>query len=171
MNNKKITLMFVLIAAFILLGIIGFTLAYFTSSVDFENEFNTGVFQTTATEVFESPQNWLPGDTEPKTLTITNTGNVDVKARVCLSEEWTSSSDEPLPNVVDGERMAIINLANTSDWTKKGNCYEYNDTLEPNDTTSSFIESVTFNPLAEADIECTTNGNTKECISTGLILY
>ena len=167
MKDKKIVILFILAMTTSLIGIVGFTIAYFTSSTDFENEFQTGIYQTTATEVFESPQNWLPGDTEPKTLTITNTGNVDVKARVCLSEEWTSSSDEPLPNVVDGERMAIINLANTSDWTKKGNCYEYNDTLEPNDTTSSFIESVTFNPLAEADIECTTNGNTKECISTG----
>ena len=97
MNNKKITTIFILVSLFILLGIIGFTIAYFTSSTDFENEFNTGLYQTTATEVFESPQNWMPGDETPKTLTITNTGNVDVKARVCIQEEWTSANDEPLP--------------------------------------------------------------------------
>ena len=171
MNNKKITMTFILIATLSLLGIIGFTIAYFTSSTDFENEFQTGLYQTTATEVFESPSNWMPGDTTPKTLTITNTGNVDVKARVCISEEWTSSNDDTLPNEVGGVSMAIINLDNTSDWTKKGNCYIFNDVLEPNDTTSSFIQSVTFNPDAEADLNCTTttlNGTTtKECTSTG----
>ena len=167
MNNKEIKITFVLIAAFMLLGIIGFTIAYFTSSVDFENEFTTGLYQTEATETFTSPDNWMPGDTTPKTLTITNTGNVDVKARVCISEEWESDNGDTLPNKVNGERVAILNLANTSDWTKKSNCYEYNDVLEPNDTTSTFINSVTFNPNIEADIECTTSGNTKTCNSSG----
>ena len=171
MNNKKITTLFILIATLTLLGIVGFTIAYFTSSTDFENEFQTGLYQTEATETFVSPENWMPGDTTPKTLTVTNTGNVDVKARVCISEEWTSSNDDTLPNEVGGVSMAIINLDNTSDWTKKGNCYEYSEVLEPNDTTSSFIQSVTFNPEAEADVECTTttlNGTTtKECTSTG----
>ena len=171
MNNRKITTLFILFATTILLGIVGFTIAYFTSSTDFENEFQTGLYQTEATETFTSPENWMPGDTTPKTLTITNTGNVDVEARVCISEKWTSSNGDTLPNEVDGERIAILNLTNTSDWTKQGNCYTYNEVLEPNDTTSSFIESVTFNPKAEADTECTTttqNGSTtKTCTSTG----
>ena len=171
MNNKKITLTFILIAVSILLGIIGFTIAYFTSSVDFENEFQTGLLQTQATETFVSPENWLPGDTTPKTLTVTNTGNVDVKARVCIEEAWTSDQDNPLSLKQGDEKVAIINLDNTDDWVKKGNCYEYNDVLEPNDETSSFIKSVTFNPNVKANIECTTTSNngttTKECNSTG----
>jgi len=169
-NNKKITIIFILVSFAILVGV-GVTFAYFTSSTDFENEFQTGLYQTEATETFTSPQNWMPGDETPKELTITNTGNVDVKARVCISEEWTSSNDDTLPNEVNGESMAIINLDNTSDWTKKGNCYEYNDVLEPNDVTSSFIQSVTFNPNATADLNCTTttsNGTTtKTCTSSG----
>ena len=171
MNNKKITITFILIATMALLGIVGFTIAYFTSSVDFENEFNTGNFETTATETFTSPENWLPGDTTPKTLVVTNTGNVDVKARVCITEEWTSSSGDPLDNEVNGERVAILNLTNTSDWTKKGNCYEYNDVLEPNDVTNSFISGVTFNPNIEADVTCVptiSNGTiTQTCTSRG----
>ena len=113
----------------------------------------------------------MPGDTTPKTLTITNTGEVDAIARVCLSEEWTSSNDDTLLNEVNGERMAIINIANPSDWAKKDDCYEYVYILEPNETTSSFIESVTFNPNATADLNCTTttlNGTTTStCESTG----
>ena len=166
MNNKKISIIFIIISFAILIGI-GITFAYFTSNTDFENEFNTALYQTEATETFTSPQNWMPGDTTPKELTITNTGNVDVKARVCITEEWESANGDTLDNEVNGERIAILNLANTSDWTKKGNCYEYNDTLEPNDETSSFIESVAFNPLIEADIECTTSGNTQTCTSSG----
>ena len=171
MNNKKITLLFVLTATMALLGIVGFTVAYFTSSVDFENEFTTGLFQTEATETFTSPENWLPGDTTPKTLTIENTGNANVKARVCISEEWESDNGDPLPNKVNGERAAILNLANTSDWTYRLGCYEYNDVLEPDDVTSSFIESVTFNPNIESDMTCeitTSNGSTtKTCSSSG----
>ncbi len=175
MNNKKITTLFILIATLTLIGIVGFTIAYFTSSTDFENEFNTGLYQTSATEVFESPQNWMPGDTTPKTLTITNTGSVDVKARVCITkDEWESANGTILPNEINGERISIINLDNTDEWTKKGNCYEYNEVLEPNDTTSSFIQSVTFNPnvvMPEADVTCTTTTNnnqtTKVCSSSG----
>ena len=171
MNNKKITYLFILIATMTLLGIVGFTIAYFTSSVDFENEFTTGKYETTATETFTSPDNWMPGDTTPKALTIENTGDVDVKARVCITEEWVSSSGDPLSNTVNGERVAILNLANTSDWTNVGNCYIYNDVLEPDDVTNSFIESVTFNPNIEFDITCTTstsgNSTTKTCGSSG----
>ena len=170
MYDKKIKGLFILIAVLLFIGF-GITLAYFTSSTDFENEFQTGLYQTEATETFVSPQNWLPGDTTPKTLTVTNTGNVDVKARVCISEEWESANGDTLSNEVNNERVAIINLANTSDWTFKNNCYEYNDVLEPDDITSSFIESVTFNSNATADITCTTttqNGSTtKTCTSSG----
>ena len=170
MNNKKVTILFILIASLILLGI-GVTFAYYTSSADFENEFNTALYQTQATETFESPDNWMPGDTTPKTLTIKNTGNVNVKARVCLTEEWTSHNGDTLPLEQNGNKAAIINLANTSDWTYRLGCYEYNDVLEPNDTTSSFMESVTFNSLIEADLTCTTNtvGNstTRSCTSSG----
>ena len=171
MKDKKIIIIFILTAIFILLGIVGFTIAYFTSTTEFENEFESGLFQTEATEVFNSPSNWEPGDTTQKELTIENTGNVNARARVCLSEEWTSLNGDSLPNEVNNERVAILNLANTSDWTKRGNCYIYNDVLEPNDVTSTFINSVTFNPNIEADYTCetTSQGGTieKTCESTG----
>ena len=171
MKDKKIITIFILTAIFILLGIVGFTIAYFTSTTEFENEFESGLFQTEATEVFNSPSNWEPGDTTQKELTIENTGNVNARARVCLSEEWTSLNGDSLPNEVNNERVAILNLANTSDWTKRGNCYIYNDVLEPNDVTSTFINSVTFNPNIEADYTCETTSQSgtieKTCESTG----
>ena len=170
MNNKKVTILFILIASLILITI-GATFAYYMSTTDFENEFNTALYQTEATETFESPDNWMPGDTTPKTLTIKNTGNVNVKARVCLTEEWTSHNGDTLSNTYNGQSAAIINLTNTEDWTKKGNCYEYNDVLEPNDTTSTFMESVTFNSVVEPDLTCTSstvgNTTTKTCSSSG----
>jgi len=166
MYDRRIKGLFIIIAVLLLVGF-GVTLAYFTSTTNFDNLFQTALYQTEATETFTSPDNWMPGDTTPKELTITNTGNVDVKARVCLEEEWESENGDTLPLKQNGNRAAIINLANTSDWTYRLGCYEYNDTLEPNDETSSFIESVTFNPLIEADITCITNGNTKTCTSSG----
>ena len=171
MNNKKVTILFILFMTTILLGIVGFTIAYFTSSTDFDNEFYTAVYQTKATETFTSPENWMPGDTIPKTLTIKNEGNVDVKARVCISEEWTSNNNESLPLIFDDVRMALINFDNAEDWTQECNCYVYNEVLEPNDTTSSFISGVTFNKDAKASLNCTTTNNngttTKTCTSVG----
>ena len=170
-NNKKIILLFVLTAAFILIGIIGFTIAYFTSSVDFENEFETALYQIDTVEEFVSPDNWLPGDTIPKTVEVENTGNIDAKVKVCISEEWVSDNGDTLPNKINGERTTILNLTNTDKWTKSGGCYIYNEILEPGDTAPTFIESVTFNEDVEASIDCvpvTNNGTTTiECNSTG----
>ena len=171
MKNKKVTILFIITATSILISLVGFTAAYFSSSTDFENEFQAGLFQTTAIEVFESPDNWKPGQTIPKELTITNTGNVDAKARVCLEEEWVTRNNNNLPLTQNDENVAIINLANTSDWVKHGNCYEYKEVLVPDETTNSFISGVTFNIDTLPNLICTIeeeNGSiAKTCESSG----
>ena len=57
-------------------GLVGLTIAYFSNSTTIDNEFNTKEYGTTYTEEFVSPDNWLPGDTTDKTVTVTNSGQV-----------------------------------------------------------------------------------------------
>lgn len=184
MKNKKSITALILVAV---IGIVGLTLAYFTNSTSVINEFKTKEYGTTYTEEFESPDNWLPGDTETFTLVATNTGQIDQAVRVSLSESWKTDNNETLngwihadgtksdheteSELANDERVAVINFVNSSDWTKVGNYYYYNYKLAPTSSTSSLIESVTFNSKIKLDNTCTeTNNNgvkTITCNSSG----
>ena len=167
MKNKKNLL---LIVGIILLGV-GGTLAYFTSTGVFNNIFSTGTYSTRFHEEFTSPSNWMPGDETPKTITVTNDGDINAYVRVCIEHSWLAADGTTeLPNhdTTNNIDIAIINADNTDEWTKSGDCYYYNEELAPNETTSSPIKSVTFNPEYEGSVECTTNTstNTITCEST-----
>ena len=89
MNNKKSIIALLLVA---IIGIVGLTIAYFSSEATIENEFQSSDYGTTVEEVFTSPDNWTPGTTTPKTLTVTNTGNVDEAVCISYTETWTSAN-------------------------------------------------------------------------------
>lgn len=168
MKNKKPV---VALGALAVVGLIAGTFAYFTSSVDFDNVFTTAVYKTVSTEVFQGPSNWTPGEEIDKTLTTKNEGSIPVAVRVKMAESWKYESGSEIDpddlaivsNNIDGsdKRIAMINLDNTSDWTKSeeddGTYYYYKTSLLPNATTSSVIKSVTLNPnLKISDDPCTT---------------
>ena len=163
--KKKKTL--VAIIALLLVVVVGATFAYFQTSASFENVFNTGTYKLVTTEVFESPDNWKPGDEIPKTITTKNEGTIDAAVRVSYTEQWLDENDQDITSQV-AVGAAIINLDNTNKWTKEGNYYYYNYILKPNDTTSSFMKSVTLNPNIGSDVTCTTSqdGLTKTCESS-----
>ena len=184
MKKSKSLIALLLIA---IIGVVGLTIAYFSNSDTIENNFITKEYGSTYTEEFVSPDNWLPGDTTNKTVVATNTGQVDQAVRIKVTESWTTHNDGTLNGWIhpDGtksthetnteletdERVAIINLANTSDWTKVGDYYYYNYKLAPTESTTSFIESVTFNSKTKLDDTCVTtiDGNTRTvtCSSSG----
>ena len=183
--KKKNLIMILLIA---LIGIIGVTIAYFSSTTTFENEFQTKEYGTTYQEEFVSPDNWLPGDTTNKTVIVTNSGQVDEAVRISYTEEWipndknatltgwihadgTKSNHTTEEELATDERAAVINFTNNSDWTKVGDYYYYNYRLAPGQTTDSLIESVTFNASTKLGDTCTpltSNGTTTiTCNSSG----
>ena len=172
MKNRKSIILLLLVA---IIGVVGLTVAYFTNTATIENEFQTNSYGTTVEEVFTSPDNWTPGTTTPKTLTVTNSGNLDEAVRVEVMESWMSKNGDPLPLKQNGNDAAIINWANSSDWTKvtenNKTYYYYNYKLAPTEVTSTLLDSVTFNPLITNDSNCTTtesNGErTVTCNSTG----
>ena len=145
----------IIILGVLFLGI-GTTLAYFQNSTTLENLFSAGGYKTVAHEEFVSPSNWMPGDVTPKTVIVTNEGDGAVNVRMCIEDYWIAANNDRLPNhdSVNNIDVALINTDNTSDWSYADGCYYYNDELEPNETTSSPIQSVTFNPSYRGSIEC-----------------
>ncbi len=158
MKKKK---SLIAIIALLLVVVVGATFAYYTSNTTFENVFNAGKYKVTLTEEFESPDNWVPGETIPKTVTAKNDGTVPAAVRVSYVEKWEDLEGNDITSQVT-PNPAIINFDNTSDWIQDGNHYYYKYILEPNDTTSSFISGVTLNPNLNS-VTCTGEGNTKTC--------
>ena len=185
MNKRNKSLIALLLV--LCVGLVGLTIAYFSNSDTIENQFITKEYGSTYTEEFVSPDNWLPGDTTDKTVVVENTGEVDEAVRISYTESWTTHNNGTLNGWIhpDGtksthttetelstdESVAILNLANTSDWTKVGDYYYYNYKLAPGESTSSFLESVTFNSKTKLDDTCVTtiDGSTKTvtCNSSG----
>ena len=165
MKNSKIKTLFILFILFLVIGIAGFTLAIYETEDTFNNLFSSAIYQTSIAEQFVSPSNWKPGDTTQKSIEVTNTGNIPVKARVSYTETWEDPNGNTLPLTNNNERVSIINFDNTDDWTKIGNYYYYNETIDPNDSSNSFISSVTFNPNITNDYTCSTVGNKTTCVS------
>ena len=168
MKNRKSIIVLLLIAV---VGVVGLTIAYFTNTATVENEFKTKQYGTEVNEQFVSPDNWTPGTTTPKTLTVTNTGQVEEAVRISYTEKWELANHDELSGWIDAngdvsthtnneatdERAAVINWVNQADWTKDGNYYYYNYKLKPGETTSTILDSVTFNGKVNINSTCETD--------------
>ena len=157
MRNKKVLIAIMLVVLF---GVIGGTIAYYQSSDTFTNEFNTGKYVIKAQEIFESPDKWLPGETTPKKISVTNQGNVDAAVKVCFREKWEDENGNPLPLNHGSFPVALLNIKQgfKNYWLKDCNsdCVYYYKKLAPNETTEDLLESVTYNPNVDF-------GNTRTC--------
>ncbi len=129
------------------IAIVGATLAVQGDITRFFNSATLGTSGATFTEQFVSPTNWKPCDTQPKTVTATNTGTKPINVRVTYEDYWIHQNGGSLPLVHDGIQVAVINFANQSDWelNEDDGWYYYKNPLQPGQTTSSFIASATFN--------------------------
>jgi len=155
---KKNKTPLVALVVLVLVGVVGGTIAYFTSTETFENLFGTGKYSTTIKETFENPENWLPGTTTPKTVEVTNNGNVPVVVRAKINDETKGWYDGDTK--LSLEENVTINETVDSGWTKHTDGYYYYNKILASGakTTKSFIESVTFNKdaeLGEAGQACT----------------
>ena len=153
-NKKKIV---TALAGLALVGAVGGTFAYFNSSATFENVFHTAGLGVKYTENFVSPNNWQPGDTTPKTLTVTNESSTPIRARVKINTEEWKKGTVILSNTQGSVEAAIKNI-NTTDWIESGGYYYYTGEIAPGATTPTFINSVTFNPDIDMSDTCTSEG-------------
>lgn len=173
MKNKNKRKKLLLILGVSIFTVIGGTLAYFTTSSSIPNIFKSGLYQETIHEKFVSPTNWTPGTTTKKEVTVTNTGDVDMAVRASVEESWVSKNGTTLPNKINNEGVALLNL--NDGWTKDNDGYYYYGSkdnltkLASGDESSSFISGVTFNPNVNANLVANTSsdGKTITYTSTG----
>lgn len=150
-NKKKRIVPIIALLVLGILGLIGGTLAYFSSTDSFQNIFSTKTYKTEVTETFVSPDDWTPGTTTNKTVVAKNTGEIDVAVRVSMNESWKDANDQALALTQNGITAAIINFAadKATKWTESTEngvkYYYYKTKLATGESTTSLIESVTFN--------------------------
>ena len=166
-NYKPILFTFLLI----LIGAVGATIAYYTSNDTFSNVFNTNNYTMEVKETFESPDDWTPGTETPKEVVATNRGDTVAAVRVKLEESWVDSSGNPIPlKDSNNNPAAIINFSIDKDvrWKKEGDYYYYSFPLDKGESTTSLLQSVTFNPDVQigTNHNCTTNNVTHETVCT-----
>lgn len=171
-NKQKKRLLLLLGIA--VLTVLGSTIAYFTTSTDIANYFKIALYQNEIVEKFVSPDNWTPGTTTDKTITVKNTGSINMAVRVSYTEKWTSANGSEL-NLTDenGNVASIINF--NEGWTKDSDGYYYYGSKEnmnkvkPNEITTSFISGVTFNENIKSSLKETKSddGQTITYTSTG----
>lgn len=147
------------ILAVVFVAFLGFaieeTIAVSNNRSIFNNLFGLATYQTTATEVFSSPSNWMTCETTEKIITVRNDGDLPVAARVKIEESWQDVNDNELSlTFVDEtgniQKWAVMNI-NTDDWTREGGYYYYKSDLDTGETSTPFMTGVTLNCDANLD--------------------
>lgn len=168
--NKKLLIVLVIS----LITILGSAIAYFTTSSEIENYFKAALYQNEIVEQFTSPDNWTPGTTTDKTITVKNTGSINMAVRVKYEEEWVSANGTKLDlNDSEGNVASIINF--NEGWVKDSDGYFYYGSkanmnkVKPEETTTSFISGVTFNQNIKSSLRenKSSNGQVITYTSTG----
>lgn len=173
-RNNKNKKGIIILGGLSLLGVLGGTLAYFTTTTNIANKFKSGMYQNEIVEKFESPANWTPGTITEKKISVKNTGNIPMAVRASYTEKWVSASGKELNlKDIDNNQVSIINFG--KNWTKSSDGYYYygskeNKTvLEPTSVSTSFINSVKFNEKVNASLKesVSEDGKTITYTSTG----
>jgi len=158
-NKKKTPL--IALAILLMVGVVGGTIAYFTSNASFVNKFKTGRYETELTEQFTSPEAWTPGTETEKLVTIKNIGEVPVVARVSYEESWETKDGLSPSLTIDyngsTERTVLINGIDSTKWEEKEEngkkYYYYNEVIQPGSAEIKFMDSVTFNEHVDSGME------------------
>ena len=179
MNKKKVGVLAA--AGLMTVGVVGGTLAWFTSWDSVTNVFYTGKNGVEIYEYFNSPSVVVPGDVTPKLVQIKNTANYDSFIRVKFNRTWadldgnvdTSLSTENIilnftDNVVEYKdgRYSYVNGKEDAvesvhgKWIKSGDYYYYvgrvpgtpeDDKTPDISFTNTLLESVTLLNTSDND--------------------
>ncbi|MEG0919742.1 MAG: BsaA family SipW-dependent biofilm matrix protein [Anaerovoracaceae bacterium] len=149
-NNRKLIIISGLVALLLMSG----TLAFFSSTMAVNNVFGngTGQYGSKTIEKFTPKDNWTSGETVTKEVSVVNTGDYNLWARVKFSESW-SRNGKPISGYSynSGEpgftnASPVIKNLNETEWTLGGDGFYYlNKKLTPGKTSSPVLRSITLN--------------------------
>ncbi len=145
-----------------ILALIGATIAFYGDSAIFNNSFTLQgeTEEATFVDTFESPENWSPCDETPKTAVATNKNTTPRYVRMKINDYWRENGSQTDPDDhetsdlpktwTDSDNIThsytTINYQNREDWDLSSDgWYYFNTALGQNESTSSLLESVTFN--------------------------
>jgi hypothetical protein len=153
---KKRGALIALVGAIIVVGM-GATFAISQSRSIFGDGIKIASYQVVATESFNSPTDWQPCQTIPKTITVTNNNDMGIAVRIKLDEFWENRYRDTIPLVSSrsGLQIALVNFTENSGWSYDAPYYVYDEILEPGATTTSLISGVTLN--CEANLDTSAN--------------
>lgn len=159
--NKKVQALAV--AGVLTVGVVGGTLAWFTSQDSVKNTFNTASSNgengkgIKIIEEFVEPKNMLPGDNVNKDVKVSNTATYDQFIKVKLTPTFVDpkSSDRKKITEVNGKTLDTKNIIlnftenlkkdkSNGSWFKDGDYYYYMGKVKPNELTSMLLDSVTL---------------------------
>lgn len=159
--NKKVQALAV--SGVLTVGVIGGTLAWFTSQDKATNTFNTASSNgengkgIKIVEEFIEPKNMLPGDNVNKDVQVSNTATYDQFIRVKLIPKFVDpkTSDRKEITEVNGKTLDIKKIElnftknlktdkSNGSWFKAGDYYYYMGKVAPNKLTSMLLDSVTL---------------------------
>lgn len=142
---KKSVLIGILVFSLAALLAVG-TWAWFTAEAEpVVNQFTTGTVEIEINEHgFKDIDNWNPGDTTDKEVSVISNGSKATYVRVALTPVWGE--------IVEGEFVANNELSidnvtlnwNEEDWVYSDGWYYYKSILPAGDETSLLLESVTL---------------------------
>ena len=142
MKNKK-PLLF--IGILLVLGVIGGTLAYFTSEASFENKFKTMTYNVTLEEEFND-------EFGTKKVYIKNNEetNVSVVLRLNYNESWTKEENgeiNVLSNTINGEDTVTKTWTNafTNDFVLGSDGWYYYKKILPSEGSVQILDSIAKN--------------------------
>ena len=161
-KNKKSLL--AIVAAVIIVAI-GVTYAIFNSVSSRENIFNLGNYSFITMESFESPTDWLPGETIDKTIYGMNNGDIPVAFRIKYEERWEDASGDPISNVPND--AVTINFVNKAHWSYNSTdgYYYHKYFIAASDSSCTLISGVTLNEDLMGSASCEMDGDTYSCTS------
>lgn len=158
--RKKYVLLYV--TAFIVIGLIGSTYAFYTSHNRLDNLLITNKSEVFLSEYFRPDDLWLAGETKTKEVSFGNQSEVDQVIRFKVVEKWYNNNGTPNDYTDDTDweykgnytpPPVTVNFTNeiNSNWTRIDDYYYYNKVLsaqkgsKPTET-PVVIDSVTFSP-------------------------
>lgn len=139
---KKSLLVGMLVFSLAALLVVGGTMAWFTDNAKVTNLFTAGTVEIKVNEHgFKDIEDWNPGDTTDKDVSVISNGSKQTYVRVKLTPVWYEG--EEVADDVDADNVELILDADWEDnWVKSEGWYYYKEILNQGGETELLLDAV-----------------------------
>jgi len=141
---KKTLLIGLLVFCLVALLVVGGTMAWFTDDKTIENIFTAGTVKIEVNEHgFKDIDNWNPGDTTDKDVSVISKGSKGTYVRVRLVPVWGHMAEDKF---IEDNNLSInnvsLNTINSGKWVKSGDYYYYHKIMNKDNETELLLDGV-----------------------------